>query len=77
MLTVEQISVPAQDGLGADQQPQPLQRGSGEPVEQGGQQRPVGGLEADPLVAELTLQHEELVAQHKDFGVLVVVAAGE
>jgi hypothetical protein len=76
MLTGEQISMPAQDGLGSDQQPQPLQRGPGEPVEQGGQQRPVGGLEPDPLVAELALQHRELVTKHEDFGVLIVVAAG-
>jgi hypothetical protein len=46
-------------------------------VEQGGQQRPVGGMESDPLVAELALQHGELVAQHEDLGVLVVVAARE
>ena len=45
-------------------------------MEQGGQQRPVGGKESDPLVAELPLQHGELVAQYEDLGVLVMVAAG-
>jgi hypothetical protein len=30
-------------------------------VQQGSQQRPVDGLESDALVAELALQHAELV----------------
>jgi hypothetical protein len=34
-------------------------------------------LEPDPLAAEVSLQHGELVAQHEDFGVLVAVAARE
>jgi hypothetical protein len=33
------------------------------PQPQGGEQRPVGGLESDALVAELPLLHAELVAQ--------------
>jgi hypothetical protein len=46
-------------------------------VEQNGQQRSIAGAEPDRPVAELTLQHGELVPQHQDLSVLVVVAAGE
>jgi hypothetical protein len=45
-------------------------------VQEGGQQGPIGGLELDPLVAELALQHSDLVAQHEDLGVLGLVAGG-
>jgi hypothetical protein len=44
---------------------------------QGGQQGPFGGLESDALVAELALQHDDLVSQDEDLGVLVVIAAGQ
>jgi hypothetical protein len=44
-------------------------------VQQGGQQRPAGGVQPHALVAEVTLQHTKLVAQDEDLGVLVVVAA--
>ena len=74
--TGEEIAVPAQDGVRADQQADSLQRGAGQRLEQSGQQRPIGRLEPDPLVAELALQLAELVAQHEDLGVLVMVAAG-
>jgi hypothetical protein len=57
------------------QQPQTLQRGTRHWVQEGGQQGPVNGAELDALVAELPLQHSELVPQDKDLGVLVVVAA--
>ncbi|MGC5020939.1 hypothetical protein [Micromonospora sp. DT47] len=57
-------------------QPKLPQRGPGEWAQQGGQQGPVGGLESDALVAELALQHGDLVAQDEDLGVLVVIAAG-
>jgi hypothetical protein len=67
--------VPAQDRVRADQQPQTAEHGARERAQQGGQQRPVGGVELDALVTELVLQHAELVAQDEDFGVLVVVAA--
>jgi anti-sigma factor ChrR (cupin superfamily) len=47
--------------------------GPGQWTQQGGQQRPVGGLEPDALVAELALQHAQLVSQHKDLRVLVPI----
>jgi hypothetical protein len=49
----------------------------GEWAQQGGQQGAVGGLEPDTLVAELALQHGDLVAQDEDLGVLAVIAAGQ
>jgi hypothetical protein len=73
----EKVAVPAQDGIRADQQAEPLQRRAGQRLEQSGQQRPIGRLEPDPLVAELALQHAELVPQHEDLGVLVMITSGE
>jgi hypothetical protein len=58
----EQVSVPAQDGVGSYQQPQAVQAVSGQLVQQCGQPCPVGWFEPDPLFAELTLQYRELVA---------------
>jgi hypothetical protein len=58
----EQVPVPAQDRVRPDQQAQPVQAGSGEWVQQGGQPCPVGWLELDALSAELALQNRELVA---------------
>ena len=43
--TAQQLAVPAQDGVGRDEQEEPSQRGSGELVEQGGEERPVGRSE--------------------------------
>ena len=40
-----QVAVPAQDGVGRDEQEEPSQRWSGEFVEQGGEERPVGRSE--------------------------------
>jgi hypothetical protein len=58
----EQIAVPAHDRVRADQQPQPPQHGTRQRMQQGGQQRPVDGLQADALITEVALQHGELVA---------------
>ena len=44
-------------------------------MQQRSQQGSVGGLEPDALAAELALQHGDLVAQHEDLGVLVVITA--
>ncbi|MFC7534645.1 VOC family protein [Actinoplanes sp. GCM10030250] len=54
-----QVTVPAQDRVGPHQQ---AQAGSGQRVQQRGQPCPIGRLEPDPLFAELTVQHGELVA---------------
>jgi hypothetical protein len=58
----EHVTVPAKDRVRPYQQPQAVQGGSGELVEQRGQPCPVGGVEPDPLPAELALQDCELVA---------------
>jgi hypothetical protein len=57
-----QGTVPAQDGVGSYQQPQTVQAGSGQPVQQRGQPCPVGWLEPDRLSVELAVQYRELVA---------------
>jgi hypothetical protein len=57
----KQVAVPAQDSIGPDQQPQTVQVGSGQLVQQRGQPRPIGWLEPDPLLTELAVQHRELV----------------
>lgn len=74
MTAGDHVTVPAQDRVRVDQEPQSLQRGPGEWVQQGGEQRPVGGLEPDALVGELTLEHGDLVPQHKDLGVFILIA---
>jgi hypothetical protein len=70
-----QVTVPAQDRVGPHQQPQTVQGGSGQAVQQCGQPGPIGWVEPDALLAELAVQHRELVAQHEDLRVLVPIAA--
>jgi hypothetical protein len=60
--TRQQVPVPAQRRLGLDQQPEPAGHVPGEPVQQGGQERPVGRREPRPGLAQLPLQHRDLVA---------------
>jgi hypothetical protein len=43
-------------------------------MQQCGQEHPVGGREPQPGRAELSLQDADLVAQHQDFRVLVLIA---
>ena len=66
--------MPAQHGIGLHQQPEPAKNVAWEPVQQGGQERPVAGQEPRPGVAQLPLQDHDLVAQHQDLRVLVPVA---
>jgi hypothetical protein len=47
---------------------------AGEPVQQGGQERPVGGGEPRPGLTQLPFQDRDLVAQRQDLHVLVPVA---
>ena len=70
-----QITVPAQDRVGPHQQPQTVQGGSGQAVQQRGQPGPIGWVKPDALLAELAMQHRELVTQHEDLRVLVPSAA--
>jgi hypothetical protein len=73
----EQVTMPAQDRVGSDQQPQAPQAGPGKLVQQRGQPRPVGRVEPYPLPVEVALQHRELVPEGEDLRVLVPVAAGQ
>jgi hypothetical protein len=41
----------------------PLQHRTRQRVRPGGKQRPVGGLEAEALIVEVTLQHGDLMAE--------------
>jgi hypothetical protein len=54
--------VPAQHRVRLDQQPEPAEHVPGKPVQQGGQERPVGGGEPRPGLTQLPFQHRDLVA---------------
>src|SRR4029453_14868967 len=58
---------------------QPRARGGGprEPMQQCRQQRPIGWLEPDLLLAKGALQHRDLVSHRENLEVLVACAAGE
>jgi hypothetical protein len=71
----QQVPVPSQHRIGADQQPDPAEQAVGEPVQESGQECPVTGGEPRPGRAELPLQDRDLVTQHEDLGVLVQVAS--
>ncbi|MFR9780603.1 hypothetical protein ACL02O_31715 [Micromonospora sp. MS34] len=51
-----------------------VQHGSWQRVQQGGQPRPVGGTEPDPIAVQLPLENHDLVAQRKNLGVLGPIA---
>jgi len=59
------------------QEPEPAEDVAWEAVQQGGQERPVGGGEPRPGRAELPFQDGDLVAQCQDLSVLVPVADRE
>jgi len=67
--------VPAEDGVGGDDQVQLPQRRQGQSVQECGEECPVGAGEAG--FVDLALQDGELVAQRKDLDVLVHVAHGQ
>ena len=62
MAACQQVPVPAQHRLRPDQQPEPSEHVPWEVVQQGGQERPIGGGEPRPGRAQLPLQHGDLVA---------------
>jgi hypothetical protein len=70
----QQIPVPSQHRIGAHQQPDPAEQATGEPVQQGGQERPITRGESRPGRAQLPLQDRDLVPQYQDLQVLVAVA---
>ncbi|MGI5175223.1 hypothetical protein ACQEVZ_02690 [Dactylosporangium sp. CA-152071] len=49
----------------------------GQSVQQRRQERPIARVEPHPLVAQLALQHHDLMAQGEDLSVLVPVAHRE
>ena len=57
----EKVSMPAQRRLWPHQQPEPAKHVLWEPVQQGGQERPVAGEEPRPGLAQLSLQDRDLV----------------
>ena len=57
----QQVPVPAQHCLWPDQQPEPAEHIPWEPVQQSGQERPVDRREPGPDLAQLPLQHRDLV----------------
>jgi hypothetical protein len=64
VVAAEEVALPAQDGVGGDDQAELPQRGPGEVVGQGGQEGPVCCGEARS--AGLALQDGELVAQREE-----------
>jgi hypothetical protein len=70
----EQVAVPPHHGLRPHQQPKPAKHLGGEPVQQGGEQRPVGWGEPDLRTVQLSLQDSDLMSQSEYFHVLGVVA---
>jgi hypothetical protein len=75
VVAAEEVAVPAQDGVGGDDQVQLSQPCPGESVEQSGEECPVGRGEVG--FVGLALQDGELVAQRQDFDVFVRVAHGQ
>jgi hypothetical protein len=69
----DEAAVPAQQRLGLDEEAGPA--GPGQDAADGGEQRPVGGLELGSW--GLAAEHGELMAQDEDLKVLGGVAAGE
>jgi len=69
---LEQVAVPLQDRVGADQQQELPQLVHREVVEQADEDRAVGVGEGG--LADLALQDQELVPQREDFDVLLSVA---
>jgi hypothetical protein len=71
--TGDQAAVPAQEGLGLDDEAGPA--GPGQRAADRGEQGPVGGFQ--PGSRGLAVEHGELVAQYQDLQVLGGVAAGQ
>ena len=73
-MAAEQVAVPAQDGVGGDDQVGLSKLAAGEAMEQGGEERPVRSGEAG--LVYLTLQDTELVAQRQISMSLLVSLVG-
>ena len=69
----QQVAVPAQDGVGGDEQVESSQCWSVDLVEQGGEERPV--RQGEPGFVDLALQDGEWAAEREDFDVFVGVCS--
>lgn len=74
MPAADLVAVPAQHGLGAHEQPDPVQHVAGQSVQQRGEQRPVGRRELRPLTMQLPFQDGKLMSEGQDLGVFGPVA---
>jgi hypothetical protein len=73
---IDQVAVPAQDGVRSHQQPPSAQHPAGQGPEKGGEQGPVLGRERHPVSAELPLQDGDLMPQRQNLHVLVQSPTG-
>jgi hypothetical protein len=69
----DQAAVPAQQRLGLDEEAGPA--GPGQDAADGGERRPVGGLELGSW--SLAAKHSEPMAQNEDLKILGGIAAGQ
>ncbi|WP_406109100.1 hypothetical protein [Streptomyces sp. NBC_01003] len=74
MALLDQVAVPAQHGVGLDQQPEPAQCLAREWHQRSGEEGWVFRSELHSVRAELPFEGRDLVAQGKDLRVLVAVA---
>ncbi|WP_406079168.1 hypothetical protein [Micromonospora sp. NBC_00858] len=74
MTTGDEVAVPAQHRVGAHQQLHSAQHVPRQPVQQRRQERPITRVEPHFLLAQLALQHHDLVAQGRDLHILVPIA---
>lgn len=74
MTPLQQIAVPAQDGLRTSKKPQPAQYLPGQRCQECGQKDAVLRSESHPTVdTKLPFQDSDLVTQRKDFSVFVPI----
>jgi hypothetical protein len=70
--SAQELAVPAQHSVSADDQMDLMKPHLGEALQQCGEQRPVGP--GRMWLAYLPLQHDELVAQRQDLQILLPIA---
>ncbi|MFI1337426.1 hypothetical protein ACH4U7_46505 [Streptomyces sp. NPDC020845] len=74
MAAGEKVTVPAEHRDRTHQQPHSAEHVHGKPVQQRRQKCPVARGEPHPLLAELALQHHDLMAQGEYLDSLVPIA---
>jgi hypothetical protein len=75
--TGNQVAVPAQHRVRPHQEPHPAHYTARQPVQQRREQCPVRSGEPHPRPGQLTLPHGDLMPQHQDFGVLLLIGHRE